>query len=285
MLVAVRVVHGLEVVQVQHHDGRPVAIALGAFQLVLAALQQRPAVQGLGQRVVGGQVFQLGAQAVGGHQHRADRQHQHREHVGTHIEGLEHRGFHQSAARVTSQDGAKPHGEHEHVQRQHHFHQPHRKVAAPVAQHEAQLHGIQHAHQQGEKPHARGVVGGPVREVDEHHGAARHHPVPGAPGGGLAHELPRTHVVGDVAQHQQLVGQHQAQPVGNGTAHAKQQGGAEPDQGRRRPATHAPDAGRVVPPHEQQHHGHDGGHEAPRAIMERGSRFVIQWCGLGGYKA
>ena len=274
MLVAACVVHGLEVVQVHHHDGRSVTIALRALQLVLAALQQRAPVEGLGQRVVGGQMLQLSAQAVGGHQHRANGQHEHGERIGADVQGLEQRWLHQVVARVPSQDGTQPDPQYQHVQAQHHLHQPYREVAPTMAQHEAQLRGVQHAHHHGEKTHPHRIVGPAVGQPGKHHRGARHHPVPGAPGGGLAHELPGAHVVGDRAKHHQLVGQHQTQPVRDGAARTKQHGGQQPQQWRRRPSAHAPDAGRVVPPHEQQHHGHDGRHEARQG--DHGARVEVR---------
>jgi len=231
---------------------------------------------------VRGQVFQFGAQAVGGHQHRADGKHEHHQYVGADVEGLEQGRLHQVGATLSNEDGKQPYGQYQRVQRQHHLHQPHRKAVLAVAQHEAQLRRVDATHQHREEAHPQSVVGKPVGEHHKHGGAARHHPAPEAPVKRLAQEVACTHVIDEAAQHEQLVGKHQAQPGRNEVPRTEEHRGRQPEQGGDSPGPHAPDRGRVVAPHEQQNDGHDGGHEARHGnhgawVEVRHPSWVVGW--------
>ena len=276
VLMAVRVVHHLEVVQVEHHDRRPVAIAV---QFFLARQHDGAAVQGLGERVVRGQVLQLGAQPVGGQQDGADGQHQHRQHIGADIHRLVKRGLHDVVARPAHQHRDEPRAQHQDVRGQNHLDQAHGKALATVTPEKAQVRAVQRGHHQREDGDAQRIAGRNVGQPHEYHCGRCHHAAPHDPPPTMPQESTAPDIVNRCAQHQRLVGKHHGQQIGQLVPCAEEHGGGQPQHRCGRPIVQTADIGRVVAPHEQKHHRHHGGHEATHGY--EGTRIELHFPALG----
>ena len=73
VLVSVGIVHQLEVVEVQHDQRERFTVADAAHVLLCAEIKDGTAVEGCGECVVRGHVFELRAHAVCRHQQNANR--------------------------------------------------------------------------------------------------------------------------------------------------------------------------------------------------------------------
>ena len=229
--------------------------------LVRAAFQDGSPVEGAGERIVRGHVFQFGAHPVGGHEHCANGQQQHSQHIGAEIEGL-HRGrFHQVAHFGYGQYRLQPHQQHAQVQRQRGLHHAHREVAVAALPQKHQCAGVRHGDGCSDNGHAHAVRRlGPGKPGQGQHDQ-REWNHNSTPLNGSLKETAAAHMEQDEAQQDQSVAQPAPHFLEPWTRGREKNRGNQPCGGRQCPIAQPQDAGRVVAPHEAQHQSHDQSHE------------------------
>ena len=208
-----RVIDLLEVVYVQHADGKRLLVALPALHLRRSQLQPGTAGQSAGQAVVRGQVFKLRAHALAGHQQHTHTDQQYRKAESAQVRGLGQRGG--KAVRVCAvqpQRGQPTRHQHQCLGRQ-----PPRRQAAgkPMAVAQQQAH-MGHADQRqgaGEDQHAHPVVGLPPQEDPHQHQRAKRHCTPPPPSHWLAKKALAAKQKKTKPCHQQPIASQHEQPV------------------------------------------------------------------------
>ena len=259
---AIGVVDSLEMVQIHHQHGGAAAGAPAALHLHVAGFVHVAARQRIGERIVGRQMLQLGAQAVSGHQHQSDRQQQRGKRETRDVDDLVDRRIGDAVLRRGHTESCQPHDLDAGHRQQHHPGQGFGKCHVPLPENQPGMHRKQQRHQgcKTGQPHhiiwrdQREPQRRQQRQCDERHPGP--HDGPGTKEK-LASDIRQVH-----ARPQQQIGDRDGDGVRQPAAPGNQHTGHKQKQQRGAPLPQTFDGSRVVALLRIQHQRHQAAHDA-----------------------